>query len=184
MEIGRLEIGPVKYDETETEVVVKSLLLSYLVGFPSGILPNLVLGFPAVPKPDQIPTDFIGWATTIFLILLSLESLCIPISLGFCLSLLKASRIEYSLKSIGECLLAMFVFFPVLFLYAAIVFSAVVVPFNRAFSWLGPVKLYWIGALLFLPFVILFGISIMLDSPARKFLRRYIRKSRRRHLEN
>jgi len=179
VKIGKLQIGPVKYDEIEGMILANALLLGFLIGLPSGIITNYMLGFPTVPSPEQPPTDFLGWTTLSFVVIMSIESLSLLITTGLCVLLLKKYEAKYSVKTVGKFLLAIFVFFPVLVIYVALVFSAVIVPFNYAFPWLGFVKIFWIGALLLLPFMILFGAIIMPESPAGKFLRRLIRKLRR-----
>lgn len=184
MKVGTLKIGSVKYDKIETVILGKSFLSGLLIGFPSGIFLNYIFGFPTLPKLEQAlaPTDLLGWTITLFITGISFGSLWLVTTVGLYLLLMRRHGVSYSLNNVGRFLLAIFVLFPVLITYIALIVSAIIMPFSYAFSWLGFVKLFWLGMLLFLPFAILFGATIMPDSPAGKFLRhrmRVLRKNRR-----
>lgn len=115
----------------------------------------------------------------LFFVLTSLESLCLPLSLSIYTMLLKRRGLTFSLNNLAKSLLLVLVFFPVLILYVALIFSAIIVPLNYTLSGIGFIGIFWIGAVLFLPFVILFGAVLLPDSPAGKWLRRSLRKIRK-----
>ena len=177
-----VQIGPIKYDKEEEAILTRSLLLGILFGLPLGILLNYVLGFPTVPK--QIPSDFLYLLSSLFAMLMSFLGFGWIVMIVLSVCFLKKKQQILSRQNIGRILFATIIAFPVLLFYAALIFSAVHVPFNTFFAWLGFTTLYWIGALLLFPFIILFIAIVGPDSKPGKILHRFIRRLERSVKEN
>jgi hypothetical protein len=58
--------------------------------------------------------------------------------------------------------------FPLFSIYIALVMSTFIFPLYDATFWLSPVRQYWLGALLFLPFLFLFMLIFLPDQKPRK----------------
>jgi hypothetical protein len=166
-----VQIGPIKYDKAEEAILTKSLLLGTFLGLLLSIPLNYMLGFPTMPK--QIPTSFPEQVASLFLTFISFLGFGWIITILLSLYFFRTKQ-RTQFKDIYRILFASFIFFPILLLYVALVFSAILIPFNTFFAWLGYMTLYWIGALLFFPFLVLFIAIVGPDSRPGKALRRLI----------
>jgi hypothetical protein len=159
-----MQIGPIKYSKKEEKVFFKSVLLGLLVGLPLGLLLAFTLGFPPYPSSfeDRLISSllFIG----------SVES--IPLLISTLLSLLyfKKGRLLNSWRDVAKLLWGLFLVFPVLLIYIALLMSALIYPLYDATFWLSPIRKYWLGALVFLPFLFLFMLIFLPDQKPRKLM--------------
>jgi hypothetical protein len=94
----------------------------------------------------------------------------IPLLISTILSLLcfEKEKLPHSWRDVARVVWGLFMFFPVLWIYIALLMSAFVFPLIDAVFWLSPVRKYWLGALLFLPFLFLFMLIFLPDQKPRK----------------
>jgi hypothetical protein len=157
-----MQIGPVKYSKNEEKVFFKSILLGLLSGLPLGLVLTYIIGFP------QYSHDLKNRFVYSFLLLGSVESISLLFSAILYLSYSKKAKLLHSWYDAARIVWALLVTFPILFIYIALVMSLLIFPLYDATFWLSPVKQYWLGALLFLPFLFLFMLIFLPDQKPRK----------------
>jgi hypothetical protein len=161
-----MQIGPVKYSKKEETIFFTSYLLALPLGLPIGIVLNYLVGFPTLQ--ESIPKDFLKNFVFFFIWLNRLEIVWFLVAMSVVLFRSRKGRNLNSLRDIGKIVWALFVVFPVLNLYVVLIMSAFFIPLYSATSWLSPVRQYWLGALLFLPFLFLFMLIFLPDQKPRK----------------
>jgi len=157
-----MQVGPIGYGKEEEKAFLKSILLGLLSGLPLGFLLTSQIGFP------QYSHDFVNRFVGSIILLGSIESVSALISTVLCLLYLEKGKMLHSWRDAARVIWALFIFFPVFSIYIALVVSTFVFPAYDATYWLSPVRQYWLGALLFLPFLFLFMLICLPDQKPRK----------------
>jgi len=166
-----VQVGPVKYSKAEEKILLKSFILSLLIGLPSGMLLNFAMGFPTLTR--QVPTEFSGWVLFLSSWLVSVAGIWFSVATILHFLFYKKARLLNSWSDVGRVVWVLFVFFPVMFVYIILVFSAIFVPLEYATPWLSPIRQYWLGFLFFFPFVFLFFVVFLPDQKPRRLLGRF-----------
>jgi hypothetical protein len=157
-----VQIGPVKYNKKEEKTFVSSFLLGLLAGSPLGLLLIYIFGFP------QYPSNFGGRFVFSLLLLVSIESISLLISTILSLLFFEKRKLLHSWHDVARVVWCLFVVFPVLWMCVALYMSALIFPLYDVAFWLDPIRKYWLGALAFLPFLGLFTVIFLPETPARK----------------
>ncbi|RLC79247.1 MAG: hypothetical protein DRJ03_23825 [Chloroflexi bacterium] len=151
-EIEIIQIGPMKYSKEEEKIIAKSWAAGMIVGIPTGIVSGLFFGLFYKSAPQGILEIFLvdtivlgyvcfwWWiATFIFTILFW-----------------KRSRKLNSKENIKRCLFTT-VIVPLIWGYIDPIMTFIYTPlFRFLLQYYSPYGTFWIGAGVFLPFVLLF----------------------------
>lgn len=173
-----MRVGWVKFSKEEEKLYTQSLFFGTFSGFTVGTFVFILTVLPAIPRKP--PENLLEWMRILFVLFAILTAF------GWLTSTAFAYLRHVSDKGRGPSLrfsriaVAIFVTFPAVLTYAALVSLLVLIPFNDYFSqWLSPGALYSLGMMLVFPFVILFIAIVLPDSRPRKILNRSLRKIRR-----
>lgn len=163
-----MQVGPIKYSKAEERIFFKSIVLGILLGLPVAVIPNYMLGFPTLIT--QAPNNFVGWVMALSSFLASMIWAWFLIAIFACFTYYRKEKMLDSWHSTAKIIWIFIVYFPIMFSYTILIFSALFVPLNYATPWLNPIRQYWLGCLLFLPFVFLFFATFLPDQKPRKIL--------------
>ena len=163
-----MQIIPADYGKEEERVFAKSLILG-LFGIPLGFVIAISFGF----LNKEVPQDPIGWLVvsaplyaTVFTFWWLATIIC---SFGFW----SRERKKGSWKNLKRVLSPTLVI-PLLWLYVSFLFAFIFNPFNSFFlQYYNPISVFWLGALVFLPFMLMFVYVVIPHS--RPTMRRNLR---------
>jgi hypothetical protein len=157
-----MQVGPIKYNKEEEKAFFKALVLGWVAGLPLGILLTYFAGFL------KYPPDFGMRFVSSLLLAVNIGGISMLFSTISCLILFKRRGLLHSLRDAAKVIWAFLIASPVLWIYVASVTSLVISPLFDATSWLNPARQYWLGALVFLPFLFLFMLIFLPDQKPRK----------------